>query len=131
MAAGVTAAIVHGVGDLLPGGYDFIVPSRGGTRRPGVRLRVRALGGDEVFPVAGLPALTVKRTIADLIEVGTDESLVVDALRDAVRADKLVAPDRLVDYLGPVAKQRGTAGRALADNLFELAGVRPEGWDRG
>lgn len=51
-----------------------------------------------------------------------------DALRDAVRADKLVAPDRLVDYLGPVAKRRGTAGRALADNLFELAGLRPEGW---
>lgn len=131
VAAGTTAALTHDIGDFFPNGYDFIVPSRKGTRLPGVRLRIRTLSRDDVIPVAGLPALTVERTIADLIEIGTDTSLVADALRDAVRSDKLVAPDLLVTYLSPIAKRRKTAGRTLANDLFELAGVRPEGWDHG
>lgn len=131
VAAGTTAAITHGIGDFFPDGYNFIVPSRKGTHLPGVRLRIRTLSRDDVIPVAGLPTLTVERTIADLIEIGTDESLVADALRDAVRADKLVAPERLVEYLAPVAKRRKANGRPLTDDLFGLAGVRPEGWDRG
>jgi len=92
VAAGVTAAVVHGVGDFFSDGFDFIVPARKGTRLPGVRLRIRHLTQDEVILVDGLPTLTVERTIADLIEIGTDLSLVADAVRDAVRADKLVAP---------------------------------------
>lgn len=130
VTAGTTAAIMHDIGDFFPDGYDFIVPSRKGTRLPGVRLRIRTLSRDDVIPVAGLPTLTVERTIADLIEIGTDESLVADALRDAVRADKLVAADRLVKYLSPIAKRRKTDGRALANDLFELAGVHPQGWNR-
>lgn len=131
VAAGTTAALMHEIGDFFPHGYDFIVPSRKGTRLAGVRLRIRTLSLDDVIPVAGLPTLTVERTVADLIEIGMDESLVADALRDAVRTDKLVAPDRLVKYLSPVAKRRKTTGRTLASELFELAGVRPVGWDRG
>jgi predicted transcriptional regulator of viral defense system len=131
VAAGTTAALAHGIGAFFPGGYDFIVPNRRGTRLPGVRLRTRTLERADVIPVAGLPTLTVERTIADLIEIGTDESLVADALRDAARSDKLVAPGRLVDYLSPIAKRRKTTGRVLADNLFELAGVSPEGSTRG
>ncbi|AXT84665.1 transcriptional regulator [Aeromicrobium sp. A1-2] len=130
VAAGTTAAIAHDIGDFFPSGYDFIVPSRKGTRLPGVRLRIRTLSRDDVIPVAGLPTLTVERTIADLVDIGTDASLVADALRDAVRADKLVAPDRLVDHLSPIANRRKTTGSALANDLFELAGVHPEGWDR-
>lgn len=86
---------------LLPCRLRFIVPCRKGTRLPGVRLRIRTLTPDDVIPAAGLPTLTVERTIADLIDLGTDESLVTDALRDAVRADKLVAPHRLVKHLSP------------------------------
>jgi predicted transcriptional regulator of viral defense system len=131
VAAGVTAAVVHGIGDFFPAGFDFIVPARKGTRLPGVRLRIRRLTRDEVIPVAGLPALTVERTLADLIEIGTDLSLVAGAARDAVRADKLVAPDRLVSYLDPIAARRKSDGRSLASDLLELAGVRPDGWQYG
>lgn len=131
VAAGVTAAVVHGIGDFLPIGFDFIVPARKGTRLPGVRLRIRRLSRDEVIPVGGLPALTVERALADLVEVGTDLSLVAGAVRDAVRAGKLVAPGRLVSYLDPVAVRRKSDGRAMASDLFELAGVSPEGWQHG
>lgn len=128
VAAGATAAIVHGMGDFFPERFDFIVPARKGTRVAGVRLRIRQLTREEVIPVDGLPALTVERTIADLVEIGTDLSLVADAVRDAARADKLVAPDHLISYLSPIAARQQTDARSLANNLFDLAGL-PIGWD--
>lgn len=132
VAAGITAAVVHEIGDFFLDRFDFIVPTRKGTRLPGVRLRIRQLTRDEVIPVDGLPTLSVERTIADLVELGTDESLVADAVRDAVRADKLTSPDRLAAYLSPSAARRASHGMAdgtfLANQLFELAGVSREGW---
>ncbi|MFE6647389.1 type IV toxin-antitoxin system AbiEi family antitoxin domain-containing protein [Nocardioides sp. NPDC057772] len=130
VAAGQTAAVVHGMGDFLLDGLDFIVPSRKGTRLPDVRLRIGELSRSEVIPVDGLPTLTVERTIADLVAIGTDTSLVADALRDAVRSDRLTAPNTLVTYLSPIAQRHRTDGRTLANNLFDLAGVTPEGWNR-
>ncbi|WP_406047062.1 type IV toxin-antitoxin system AbiEi family antitoxin domain-containing protein [Kribbella sp. NBC_00889] len=127
VAAGITAAIVHDIGDFFLDGFDFMVAARKGTRLPGVRLRIRQLTRDEVMPVDGLPTLTVERTIADLVELGTDISLVAGAIRDAVRADKLVAPDRLATYLDPIAARRRSDGNSLANDLYELAGVSPEG----
>ncbi|WP_020393223.1 type IV toxin-antitoxin system AbiEi family antitoxin domain-containing protein [Kribbella catacumbae] len=130
VAAGITAATVHDIGDFFLDGFDFMVPARKGTRLPGVRLRIRQLTRDEVIPVQGLPTLTVERTLADLVELGTDVSLVAGAVRDAVRADKLVAPDRFASYLDPIAAQRRSDGGSLANDLFDLAGVSPQGWDR-
>lgn len=131
VAAGQTAAVVHGIGDFLPGGLDFIVPARKGTRLAGVRLRIRPLTSQEVIPVGGLPALTVERTLADLVESGTDLSLVAGAARDAVRDGTLTAPDCLAAYLDPVAARRNSDGRTLAGDLLELAGARPEEWAHG
>jgi hypothetical protein len=109
VAAGQTAAVVHAIGDFLLDGLDFIVPSRKGTRIPDVRLRIRDLTRPEVIPVEGLPTLTVERTIA-------------------VRSDKLTAPNALITYLSPVAQRHRSDGRTLANHLFDLAGVTPEGW---
>ncbi len=131
VAAGATAAVVHGIGDLMPDSFDFIVPVRRGTRLPGISLRVRTLIGDEVIPVDGLPTLTAERTIADLVDLGTDLSLVAGALRDSIRSDQLVAPDRLVHHLTVAAARRNVTAQALADELFEIAQTWPEGWDRG
>lgn len=134
VAAGVTGAVLHDVGDFFLDGFDFIVPARKGTRLPGVRLRIRHLTRDEVIGVNGLPTLTIERTIADLIELQTDLSLVAGIVRDAVQAGELVAPDHLVTYLDPLAARRNENrrgdGRSLANDLFALAGVSPEGWDR-
>jgi hypothetical protein len=48
-----------------------------------------------------------------------------------VRAGKLVAPERLALYLDSSAARRKSNGRSQANDLFELAGVRPEGWHYG
>lgn len=131
VAAGVTAAVVHEVGDFFLDGLDFIVPARKGTRLPRVRLRIRYLLPEDVIPVNGLPALTIERTVADLVEIGTDSSLVAGALRDAVRAGKVVAPGRLQSYLAAIPAHRGVDADRLARELVELAGANLEVPGRG
>lgn len=134
VAAGVTAAVAHDLGDFFLDGFDFMVPARKGTRLPGVRLRIRRLTREEVSSANGLPALSVERTIADLVEQWTDLSHVANVVRDAVLAGRLLAPDLLVTYLEPIARAQmrrdigNGDGRSVAYDLFNLAGIAPEGW---
>lgn len=136
VAAGITAAVVHGAGDFFLDELEFVVPTRKSTRLPNVRLRVRSLDREDVFPVNGLPTMTLERTIADLVEQWVDLSLVAGVVRDAVTSGRLVAPDRLLSYLEPIAAVQRRSGpgaegvRALAHHLFELAGAFPDGWSR-
>ncbi len=131
VAGGTTAAVVHEIGDFLPDQLDFIVPRRKGTRLPDIRLRVRDLTPDEVFPVNGLPALTVERTIIDLIGIGTDTSLVTDALQAAIRQGKLIAPQRLRSDLASLpARHRNDAAR-IAETLNTRAEASSGGGDHG
>lgn len=134
VASGVTAAVVHGVGDFFLDEMEFVVPARKATRLQAVRLRVRTLYREDVVPVDGLPSMTVERVVADLVEQWVDLSLVAGVVRDAVISGRLVSPDRLVGHLEPVAAaQRRTGagaggGRALANYLFERGGAFPDGW---
>lgn len=130
MAGGVAAALVHEIGDFLPDWLDFIVPARKGTRLLDVRLRVRHLTPGEVVPVNGLPTLTVERTIRDLIEIGTDTSLVTDALRDAVRQGKLIAPESLRSDLTAIPARHRNAAALIAETLGALVNA-PAGGDHG
>ncbi len=131
VVGGSTAAVVHEIGDFLLDGFDFIVPSRKGTRLPDVRLRIRQLVPDDVVPVDGLPTLTVERTIVDLVEIGTDTSLVIGVLRDAVLIGKLVAPERLVSDLSALSARRGSDAGRLAEELVRLVGAPAEGSRHG
>lgn len=124
VAGGVTAAVVHEIGDFLPDRLDFIVPARKGTRLPDVRLRIRHLTPEEIVPVNGLPTLTVERTIIDLIEIGTDTSLVTDALRDAVRQGKVVAPERIATHFQDSRRHKPDEA-ILVEELLDLAASRP------
>lgn len=124
VAGGVSAAVMHEIGDFLPDRLDFIVPARKGTRLPDVRLRIRNLTPEEIVPVDGLPTLTVERTIIDLIEIGTDNSLVTDALRDAVRQGKLIAPERLAARLHE--GRRHQTAEAIVAKVLDRAGSRAQ-----
>ena len=106
VAAGVTAAILHGIGDFFPERSDFIVPARRGTRLP-ARLRVRSLTPTEVTFAESVPTLTVERTIADLVGLWTDRSLVADTLKSAYEQGKVVRPRQLGEHLDPFARPAG------------------------
>lgn len=55
VAAGTTAAELHGVGDFYLDLYDFVVPRRRGSRMKDVRLRVRQLNRSEIRTSTGWP----------------------------------------------------------------------------
>lgn len=128
VASGPTAAVLHEIGDFLPDRLDFIVPKRKGTRLPGVRLRIRQLTPDDVMPVGGLPTLSVERTIVDLVDIGTDTSLISGALTDAVQQGKVIDPDRLRS--GLIARRRpdNDTGQ-LEDHLERLLAAMTGGTD--
>jgi hypothetical protein len=127
VASGITAANLHGIGDFHREGYEFIVPARKGTRLMGVRFRIRHLDLDEITFVGQMPALSVERTIADLVEQCTDLSLVADTLRDAIDQGKVVAPRILVAYLAALdaahGREAGDGAGLATGGLFELAGA--------
>lgn len=123
--AGASAARIHGIGDLWDEHFDFVTPVRRQSQRGEVRYRKRLLDPRHVTTVDGLPVLSVEATIADLVTVVGDLSLVADALRDACRKYELDT-GRLAELLGPVADGAGCArgdGAAILTRLTELAGL--------
>lgn len=69
-----------------------------------------------------IPALTIERTIADLVEQWQDLSLVADAVRDASASGRLLEPDRLAGYLDPLAAVHGrSSGADFLSELTEIA----------
>lgn len=126
VAVGRTAARIHQIGDWFSGASTFIVPERRATRLSDVRLRVGALSHEEVAIVDGLPAMTVERTIADLIAVGEDVSLVAGAASDAARRGSITSTRRLAVHLDPFARSHGHASCvSYAAELLEIAGGKP------
>lgn len=124
VAAGTTAATVHQIGDWFAGASTFVVPERRATRLSDVRLRIGALSSEEAVTVDGLPAMTVERTIADLIATGEDLSLVANAASEAARKGSLTSTRRLAVHLDPLARHHGfDSGVSYATELLEIAGV--------
>lgn len=131
VAGGITAAVVHEIGDFFLDGLNFIVGSRKTTRLPDVRLRIRRLTPDDVIPVNGLPTLTVERTIIDLVELGTDTSMIADALSDAVRLGKIVSPTRLRSGLTALPVRQRDDASSLAEALDRMLSAHTEGASHG
>ncbi len=130
--AGASAARIHEIGDLWDTYFDFITPVRRQSQRGDIRYRKRALDLRNVTSVGGLPVLTIEATIADLVEVAADLSLVADALRDAWLKGTLDLA-RLSELLGPVANHVGFKtgdGAAMLHRLTEIAGIDKQGLTR-
>jgi predicted transcriptional regulator of viral defense system len=128
--AGIDAAILHGLGDFFPEDHELISATRKTTRLTGVRIRTAQLHPEEVTWAENVPVLTVERTITDLMAQWVDTSLVTNVVRDAIQSGRLVRPHLLADHLAPLAARRGFTegdGAAVAEWLYEQAGVRPLG----
>lgn len=126
VAAGETAADLHGLGDFFVDELDFIVPQRKGTRVGSIRLRVRSIDRRDVQFVDGVPALKVERLIADLIEIRTEQSLVADVIEQAASSGKLTSIRQLEKHLAPLARRYGHApndGASFREELYDMAGV--------
>lgn len=118
-----SAAVVHGLGDLVAARHEFTAPGRRQTSQPDLRFHKGVVaGGDRVF-VDGLPVTSVVRTVADLAGARLD----VDHLAQVVRDGLQVAGGsyaQLATRLDPYAHRYGYGtGRALVEGCLAMAGL--------
>jgi hypothetical protein len=128
VTAGASAARLHDIGGLWADRHEFVSPVRRQSQRTEIRYRQRVLDPRDVTLVEGMPAMTVERTIADLVEEVADLSLVADALRDASRKRNLDSV-RLRELLAPLADRhefKKGDGAALLNRLMQIAGIDPD-----
>jgi len=120
IASGATAAYLLGLGDLVPEPYQFTVPARRQTQRKELVFRVKRLPEDSITLREGIPVTTPEQTIADLVEGGTDRSLVADVVADIDVLDS----GKLIALLSPLAGRNGFKpgdGSAFCAELERLA----------
>lgn len=125
VVSGPSAAWLHGVGDLRPEPFEFTAATRRQSQRNELHYRVRALAATQIEIVQGLPATTLERTVADLLEARTDLSLMRQVIADAVHRRELNM-DELAEQLGPASARYGFArndGAAFLEALLVSAGV--------
>lgn len=118
-----TAAALHGIGDFFLSPYQIAVPKRFNSRNKIASYTVLKIPEEDITWLHGLPVTTIERTIKDLAESDEDQSLVADALIDAIdsygstsfnidRLEKIIGKEALQDILN-----RAEIGEG---NLFEL-----------
>jgi len=120
VASGATAAYLLGLGDLVPEPYQFTVPARRQTQRRELVFRVKRLPADSITLREGLPVTTPEQTVTDLVEEGTDRSLVAGV----VSSIEVLDSGKLIALLSPLAGRNGFKpgdGEALYSEFERLA----------
>lgn len=80
----VSAAQVHGLGDLIAMAHEFTSPRRRQTAQPDVRFHRLDLPNEDRAVVDGLPVTSAVRTVADLAASATDFDHLASVVRDAL-----------------------------------------------
>ena len=80
----VSAAQVHGLGDLIAAAHEFTSPRRRQTAQPDVRFHRFDLPDEDHAVVEGLPVTSAVRTVADLVASATDFDHLASVVRDAL-----------------------------------------------
>lgn len=119
--AGRTAAALHKIGDFYPSPFSFAVKKRRQTRQDDIICHVWEINPSDIIIVDSLPVTSPERTIADLIRLNEDPSLIGSALNDAIKLKKGFDYDRFVELLSPLASRNGFKkgdGESFASSLF-------------
>jgi predicted transcriptional regulator of viral defense system len=113
VVSGVSAAAVHGLGDLVPASHEFTAADRRQSAQPDVRFRRAELSEPDVTWVDGLAVTSVPRTVADLARASLDSSHLASVLSDAVD-DPSVDVDELEHAVERYSRRYGAkSGRDL------------------
>src|SRR5699024_1786054 len=125
VVAGSSAAFLHEIGDLWSTRHEFVSSVRRQSQRSEIRYRRRTVEPEDITLVAGLPTMTIERTVVDLVEDLVDLSLVADVLRDASLKRQLDLI-RLEALLAPLAARNGFKkydGAMFLQRLMVIAGI--------
>ena len=109
-----SALSLYKLSDALPGAIHVTIPRTASHRRKGLRLHTNRLAPDETTHYMGLPVTTVARTVADVANSGLAETLVRQAIREALQRG-IVTQEELHQQ----AMQGGLARRVIWDVLGE------------
>lgn len=116
-----SAAVVHGLGDVLAPKHEFTSSARRQTSQFDVRFYKAAVEGNERTLVNGLPVTSVARTVADLASSHLDFDHLALVIRDALSH---VSPDDLAQSLASAALKYGvSSGEELVDVCLDKAGL--------
>jgi hypothetical protein len=107
IVSGPTASYILEIGELIPEPLTFSSRIRRQPRSDALRVITRTIPSDDAQISHGLPVTTPERTIADLVILGTDLSLVQNACKDARAKFPELNRTRLIELLGPHAKTHG------------------------
>ena len=91
-----SAALIHGMGDLPPGGVHLTSVRRLQSRQQWVTIHRRQITNREYQWVDGLPVTTPRRTLEDLADSGRWEQSQLRALANDAIAQGLIPPSDLV-----------------------------------
>lgn len=116
---GPTASYVLGIGDFYASPYHIAAPKRINSRRPGVRFVRADVAREDVVWLGGLPVTRPEVTIAELVRLGEDPSLVADAFVDAVRKYGATTLD--------IDRVEALLGKRAYEQVSGNAGIRQEG----
>ena len=119
-----SATSLYDVGDLPADVHEFTLPTRRQTRRPDVRLHVRAVPDAQLIELDGLPVTRPARIASDLLHDHEEPEAVAQIVVEATRR-VLDYPGTFADALAPHAARFGLRrgdGVALLRWLYDLVG---------
>jgi predicted transcriptional regulator of viral defense system len=109
-----SALALYELSDVMPGEVHVIIPRTASRRRKGLRLHTNQLAADEISHYQGLPVTTVARTIADVAYTGLEETLVKQAIEDALQRGLTIEKE-----LQTQAERRGGRARQIILAMLE------------
>ncbi len=109
-----SALALYDLSDVLPDAVHVTIPRTASRRRKRLRLHTNRLSRDETTRYMGLPVTTVARTVADVANNGLDETLVRQAIGEALRRGLVT-----VEELRHQAEKRGGRARKIILEMLE------------
>lgn len=122
VVAGRTATVLHGAGDFYAAPYTFIIERGKRTTREDVRFLPWKIEKQDIVFIDDLPTTSIERTVADLIRLHEDMSLVEDFMRQIVARGASIDHERLSHLLAPLAARNGFGrndGTSFANELIK------------
>jgi predicted transcriptional regulator of viral defense system len=118
----ISAASVHGLGDLIPRQHEFTSGKRRQTTQSDLRFHRADVAGD-VTLVDGLPVTSIPRTVEDVVRSTADLDHLGSVIRDALSSLEVDSKE-LASRLSSAAVRYGYEdGAALVEDSLERAGL--------
>ncbi|MFT8705548.1 type IV toxin-antitoxin system AbiEi family antitoxin domain-containing protein [Bifidobacterium aquikefiricola] len=117
-----SAAVVYGLGDIIPSVHEFTCTQRKQTSFEDIRLHHGRLGSADITRVDGLPITSISRTVQDLAYQLGDMDYLSVIVQQSLTRDGVKAVD-IETRLNRVARKYGfLTGKDLVDECVKNAG---------